>query len=47
VLRNHKITWTGHVRDTAVFSITDYDWPAIRERLSSASPKPSSDDLAK
>lgn len=33
VLRNHKITWTGHVRDTAVFSITDYDWPAIRERL--------------
>ena len=33
VLRSHKITWTGHVRDTAVFSITDYDWPAIRERL--------------
>jgi RimJ/RimL family protein N-acetyltransferase len=33
VLRNHKVTWTGHVRDTAVFSITDYDWPAIRERL--------------
>jgi N-acetyltransferase len=33
VLRNHKITWTGHVRDTAVFSITDYDWPAIKQRL--------------
>ncbi|HYG27910.1 MAG TPA: GNAT family protein [Caulobacteraceae bacterium] len=33
ILRSHKITWTGHVRDTAVFSITDYDWPAIRERL--------------
>lgn len=33
VLRNHKVTWTGHIRDTAVFSITDYDWPAIRERL--------------
>jgi RimJ/RimL family protein N-acetyltransferase len=33
VLRNHKITWTGHVRDSAVFSITDYDWPAIKERL--------------
>jgi RimJ/RimL family protein N-acetyltransferase len=33
VLRSHKVTWTGHVRDTAVFSITDYDWPAIRERL--------------
>lgn len=33
VLRNHKITWTGHVRDTAVFSITDDDWPAVRDRL--------------
>jgi RimJ/RimL family protein N-acetyltransferase len=33
VLRNHKITWTGHVRDTAVFSIIDSDWPAVRERL--------------
>lgn len=33
VLRSHKITWTGFVRDTAVFSITDYDWPAVRERL--------------
>ena len=33
VMRNHKITWTGHVRDTAVFSITDYDWPGVRQRL--------------
>jgi RimJ/RimL family protein N-acetyltransferase len=33
VLRANKITWTGHVRDTAVFSIIDSDWPAIRERL--------------
>lgn len=33
VLRSHKITWTGHVRDTAVFSITDYEWPAVRQRL--------------
>jgi RimJ/RimL family protein N-acetyltransferase len=33
VLRNHKITWTGHVRDTAVFSITDYEWPGVRQRL--------------
>ena len=33
ILRNHKITWTGHVRDTAVFSITDYDWPGVRQRL--------------
>lgn len=33
VLRANKITWTGHVRDTAVFSIIDSDWPAIRQRL--------------
>ncbi|MBC7668709.1 MAG: GNAT family N-acetyltransferase, partial [Gemmatimonadaceae bacterium] len=33
VLRNHKITWTGHVRDTAVFSITDADWPGVKQRL--------------
>ena len=32
-LRRHKITWTGHVRDTAVFSVTDEDWPAVRARL--------------
>ena len=33
VLRSNRITWTGHVRDTAVFSIIDTDWPAVRERL--------------
>ncbi len=33
VLRANKITWTGHVRDTAVFSIIDSDWPAVRQRL--------------
>lgn len=33
VLRSHKITWTGHVRDTAVFSITNYEWPGVRARL--------------
>ena len=33
VLRQHKITWTGFVRDTVVFSITDGDWPAVRDRL--------------
>lgn len=29
ILRNHMITWTGHLRDTAVFSIVERD----RERL--------------
>lgn len=33
VLRSNKITWTGHVRDTAVFSIIAQDWPAVRDRL--------------
>ncbi|MDE2437484.1 MAG: GNAT family N-acetyltransferase [Sphingomonadales bacterium] len=29
VLRNHMITWTGHERDTAIFSVVERD----RERL--------------
>lgn len=33
VLRRHKVTFTGRVRDTAVFSVTDQDWPQVRERL--------------
>ena len=32
-LRNHKITWTGHVRETAVLSICDFDWQGVKERL--------------
>jgi RimJ/RimL family protein N-acetyltransferase len=33
VLRRHKLTWTGHVRDTVVFSIVPDEWPAVRDRL--------------
>jgi RimJ/RimL family protein N-acetyltransferase len=32
-LRRHKVTWTGHVRDTVVFSITDEEWPEVRAGL--------------
>lgn len=32
VLRRHRVTPTGQVRDTAVFSIVDLDWPAIQAR---------------
>ncbi len=32
-LRRHKITWTGRVRDTVMFSITDEDWPEVRDGL--------------
>ena len=33
VLRRHKMTHTGHVRDTHVFAITDLDWLAIEARI--------------
>lgn len=33
VLRSHKITHTGRVRDTVVFSIIAREWPAVRNRL--------------
>ena len=33
VLRRHKRTWTGFLRDTAVFSILREEWPAVRAGL--------------
>ncbi|WP_298100815.1 GNAT family protein [Brevundimonas sp.] len=33
VLRKHKITFKGRVRDTAQFAILDDDWPGVRARL--------------
>jgi RimJ/RimL family protein N-acetyltransferase len=33
VLRRHKVTWTGHIRDTVMYAITDLDWPQVRDRL--------------
>ena len=33
VLRHHRITWTGRLRDTVVFSVLKDDWPAVRDRL--------------
>jgi RimJ/RimL family protein N-acetyltransferase/extradiol dioxygenase family protein len=33
VLRRHLVTWTGHLRDSVVFSITATEWAAVRERL--------------
>ncbi|MCG9895119.1 MAG: GNAT family N-acetyltransferase [Fimbriimonadaceae bacterium] len=32
-LRRHMIQPNGYVRDTVMFSITDLDWPAVREGL--------------
>lgn len=33
VLRKHKITFNGRIRDTAQFSVLDDDWPEVRARL--------------
>jgi RimJ/RimL family protein N-acetyltransferase len=33
ILRNHKIVWTGRVRDTVVFSVTPDEWPTVRDGL--------------
>jgi RimJ/RimL family protein N-acetyltransferase len=33
ILRRHKMTHTGFVRDTHVFAITDLDWPALEPSL--------------
>jgi RimJ/RimL family protein N-acetyltransferase len=33
VMRQDRITWTGYVRDTVVFSILAREWPEVRSRL--------------
>jgi RimJ/RimL family protein N-acetyltransferase len=33
VLRKHKITFKGRIRDTAQFVVLDDDWPEVRARL--------------
>ena len=33
IVRRHRITWTGHKRDTALFSIIDEEWPEVERRL--------------
>jgi len=32
-VRRHLITWTGHKRDTALFSIIETEWPEVEARL--------------
>lgn len=34
VLRNHYLLSDGYKRDTVIFSVTDDEWPAVKERLS-------------
>jgi len=33
LLRKHKATWTGRMRDTVQFAILDEYWPEVRRRL--------------
>jgi N-acetyltransferase len=33
IMRRDRVTWTGRVRDTCVYSILDDEWPAIRAKL--------------
>jgi N-acetyltransferase len=33
VLRRDRLTWTGYIRDTVVFSILDHEWPELKARL--------------
>lgn len=33
VLRKDRLTWTGYIRDTVIFSILAAEWPAVKARL--------------
>lgn len=33
IIRRHRITWNGHKRDTALFSIIKTEWPEVRAAL--------------
>jgi len=33
ILRQHRVVWTGRIRDTVVFSILAEEWPAVRAGL--------------
>jgi len=33
VLRQDRVTWTGRVRDTVIFSILAPEWPGVRDKL--------------
>jgi RimJ/RimL family protein N-acetyltransferase len=35
VLRRDRLTWTGYIRDTVVFSILDHEWPRLKAQLQS------------
>ncbi len=36
ILRSNRVTWTGRVRDTCVYSVLADEWPAVEARLTRA-----------
>ena len=38
VLRQNRITWTGRLRDTAIYSILESEWPGVRDKLDARLP---------
>ena len=41
--RRHMIVQGGRVRDSVYFSITDHDWPGVRDRLEAMLARPWAD----
>ena len=33
IRRQDRVTWTGRIRDTVIFSVLADEWPTVRERL--------------
>ena len=33
LLRQDRVTWTGRIRDTVIFSVLAAEWPGVRDRL--------------
>lgn len=33
ILRQDRVTWTGRIRDTVIFSVLAAEWPAVRDGL--------------
>jgi RimJ/RimL family protein N-acetyltransferase len=33
ILRQDRVTWTGRIRDTVIFSVLNDEWPGVRDKL--------------
>ena len=32
-MRQDRVTWTGRIRDTVIYSVLADEWPDVRDRL--------------